>query len=67
MNLFTNTKKKNENNNKLELLSHKTKKPTDDKKGNSENVKYEFRQGGEDLKKIIPFCNNHFIIQERDK
>jgi hypothetical protein len=42
------------------------KKQNDDRKANVENVKYEYRQGGEDLRKIIPFCNNHFIIQERD-
>jgi hypothetical protein len=58
-------------NNKKHVLNcgpdkNKKGKQGDEKKTNVESVKYEYRVVGDDLKKIIPFCNNHFIIQERD-
>ena len=61
--------KKIENNKKFfnfDNSNKNKKKQNDDLKTHVENVKYEYRPGGDDLKKIIPFCNNHFIIQERD-
>ena len=36
------------------------------KKKNEINVKYEYQEPSTELKDIIPFCNNFFMIQEND-
>jgi hypothetical protein len=59
---------KDKNNNKEEDKENKgiSKDMQNHKKKSEISVKYEYQQPNNELKMIIPFCNNFFIIQEND-
>ena len=55
--------------NEKDIIKSKSSKDEikeESKKKNESSVKYEYQEPSVDLKKIIPYCNNFFIIQEND-
>lgn len=64
-------------NDKKSSKNAKTKEEEDDKKKktkgdekkkfkNETNVKYEFKRPDDEIRQIIPFCNNIFYIQKNE-